>query len=73
MKLILIYRLFFIIAICLNGYGQNNVILPVTESSIEQQFITAKDFIKKSDFKSYKKGAELIDQLEEAVEIFFGP
>ena len=68
MKLILIYRLFFIIAICLNGYGQNNVILPVTESSIEQQFITAKDFIKKSDFKSYKKGAELIDQLEEAVE-----
>ena len=46
---------FFIIAICLNGYGQNNVILPVTESSIEQQFITAKDFIKKSDFKSYKK------------------
>ena len=48
MKLILIYRLFFIIAICLNGYGQNNVILPVTESSIEQQFITAKDFIKKS-------------------------
>ncbi|WP_430400598.1 response regulator [Flavobacterium sp.] len=68
MKLIFVYRLFFIIAICLNGYGQNNVILPVTESSIEQQFITAKDFIKKSDFKSYKKGAELIDQLEEAVE-----
>jgi CheY-like chemotaxis protein len=64
----LFYILFLYVSVCVNVYGQNNVILPITESSIEEQFNSAKELIKKNDFKSYKKGIELIDELESLIE-----
>ena len=67
MKLKTIYILFLTISVFVSTYGQNNIKLPITENSIEEEFNTAKELIKNNEFVSYKQGIELIDELEKSV------
>lgn len=68
MNLKFVYILFLCVCINSSVYSQSKIILPITDISIEKEFISAKELIKKNEFQSYKQGIELIDELENLVE-----